>query len=369
MLKGIRVLDLTRLYPGPYCTLFLSDYGAEVIKVEDKKAGDYLRHMSSDIQDMGARFVALNRGKKSITLNLKDNQEYQQFLELVRTADVLIEGFRPGVMKRLKLDYENLKDINKGLIYCSLTGFGQTGPYAQMAGHDLNYTSLSGLAKYQSDRDGNPVVPGFQVADLAGGSMMAISAILLALFHRERTGKGQYIDVSMLDGTLSLMPSLIPDSFTGKEHIPGAERLTGGLACYNLYETKDNKWMSVACLERKFWEEFCTILDHEHWIDLHLKPVQVQEKLKKNLQKLFKQEDQFFWVEKFSNSDCCVSPVHGLGDVMNDPHIQSRNLIQQVNIDGETYHSIRKPVIMSEDRYVSKAEAPKRGENNDEYFK
>lgn len=364
MLNGIRVVDLTRLYPGPYSTLFLSDYGAEVIKIEDKQVGDYLRDMSSDIQDMNARFVALNRGKKSVSLNLKEKEDYNFFLELIKTADILVESFRPGVMERLKLDYKTLKKINKRLIFCSITGFGQTGPYATKAGHDLNYTSLSGLAKYQSDFSGRPIVPGFQISDLAGGSMMAISSILLALYHRERTGKGQHIDVSMLDGTLSLMISLFPDYFSGKEHKPGSERLTGGLACYNLYETKDNEWISVACLEKKFWDEFCRIMNREEWKSLHLETSDIQNQLKEEISSIFKQEDQSFWIEMFSESDCCVTPVYALEDVIKDPHIKARQLIQEADVDGESFYYIRKPVYMSEDHHKPEMKAPKRGEHD-----
>src|SRR5699024_4921162 len=294
MLDEIRVLDLTRLYPGAYCSKFLADYGAEVIKIEEPVKGDYLRDLSKDVDSMDARFINLNMGKKSITLNLKMIEDYDFFIELVKNSDVLLEGFRPGVMNKLNLSYETLKEVNSKLIYCSLTGFGQTGPYADYAAHDLNILGLSGLATYFKDSNNKPVIPGIQISDLAGGSLMALSSILLALFYREKSEKGQYIDVSMLDGTISLMVFLLPKIFSEDKLSLSKGRLNGGLAYYNLYETKDNKWISVACLEYKFWEKFCSIMNRPEWLELHNEDENIQKQLKKDLKDTFIKENQSF---------------------------------------------------------------------------
>lgn len=217
VLQSIRVLDLTRLLPGPYCTLMLADFGAEVIKVEDSVTGDYLRGFEPKLDADSAVFHSLNRNKKSICLDLKTEKERGYFLKLAETADVVIESFRPGVMKRLGLDYETLKQINPRLIYCAITGYGQTGPYKDKPGHDINYLSYAGLLHVMGEKNRKPVIPAAQIADIGGGAYPAIAGILLALLEREKTGKGQLVDVSMLDGVVSWMHMLLPSVFAERE--------------------------------------------------------------------------------------------------------------------------------------------------------
>ncbi|HEY2420670.1 MAG TPA: CaiB/BaiF CoA-transferase family protein, partial [Neobacillus sp.] len=219
-LEGIRVLDLTRLLPGPFCSLLLADFGADVIKVEDPNGGDYARLYEPKIAEQSAIFESLNRNKRSITLNLKVEEDKQIFIELVKTADVLIESFRPGVMTRLGLGYDDLKIHNPGLIYCAITGYGQTGPFANVPGHDLNFLSYSGLLHFQGLPEQKPLIPSVQIGDIGGGSLMATIGILLSIIDAHKTGNGQFIDISMLDGAVSLMQSILPNYWADPNELP-----------------------------------------------------------------------------------------------------------------------------------------------------
>ncbi len=245
-LQSIRVLDLSRLLPGPFCTMLLADFGAEVIKIEAPELGDYARHYEPKIDENSVMFHSLNRNKKSVTLDLKTDEGKDQFLQMVGKADVVVESFRPGVMKRIGLDFPVLEKINPCLIYCAISGYGQTGPYAEMPGHDINYISYAGLLELMGEKDGKPIVPAVQVADLAGGAYPAVTGILLALLEREKSGKGQFIDISMMDGVISLLQSTLPNYLM--KNIPskrGEQMLSGGLACYEVYQTKDGRWLAV----------------------------------------------------------------------------------------------------------------------------
>ncbi|MEA3341238.1 MAG: CoA transferase, partial [Chloroflexota bacterium] len=235
MILDARVLDLSRLLPGPYCSRILADFGAEVIKIERPGEGDWLRHMPPLAEGESVLFQNLNRGKKSLTLNLKSDTGRAIFLRLVETADALLEGFRPGVMERLGLGYETLSRTNPRLVYCSLSGYGQEGPYQQRAGHDLNYIGLAGLLDLTGAQEGPPTIPGAQVADLAGALWAAVG-ILLALLARERTGRGQRVDGSFLGAALSCLPAGIAQHAGRQAMERGSGNLTGGLICYHVYE-------------------------------------------------------------------------------------------------------------------------------------
>jgi crotonobetainyl-CoA:carnitine CoA-transferase CaiB-like acyl-CoA transferase len=241
-LDGITVLDLTRLLPGAVATMMLGDFGAQVIKIEEPPAGDPMRQSRAGINHPSGYFLVTNRNKRSLTLNLKHEAGREVFLKLVEKADVVIEGFRPGVMERLGLDYETLRQLNPRLIYCALTGYGQDGPYRHQAGHDINYISTAGLLGVNGAKDGPPTIPGVQIADLAGGSLHSVIGILLALQARAQTGVGQMVDISMTDCSLALM--YIPFAiYLANQAQPqrGAEGLTGRYACYHVYETKDGR--------------------------------------------------------------------------------------------------------------------------------
>ena len=271
-LEDLRVLDLSRLLPGPFCSLLLADCGADVIKVEDTGIGDYARwsppfHEGVEKSASGALFLALNRNKRSIRVNLKSDEGRELLLKLAQDADIVLESFRPGVLDRLGVGYEALKAVNSGIVYCAISGYGQDGPYAQRAGHDLNYLATAGLLGLTGDVGGPPVQSAAQIADIGAGSLMAAFAILAAIRERDRSGEGQSIDISMTDGSLAwmVMPSAVALA-GGKPPRRGEGELAGGLVCYRPYECKDG-WVSMGALEPKFWKLWCEGTGHEELIE------------------------------------------------------------------------------------------------------
>lgn len=300
-LERIRVVDLSRLAPGPFATLLLRRLGAEVIKIEEPGTGDPARLT-------GAVFDLLNAGKKSVTLNLKNEAARAVLLDLVRGADVFVESFRPGVMERLGLGYERLRSVNPRLVYCAVTGYGQTGDLRSAPGHDLNYMGRSGILEATGRAGGPPVVPALPVADFAGGGLMAVLGILCALRTRERSGRGEFVDVSMLDGLLAL--GLIPAAFAIGQPMPprGTLPLTGGLACYDVYETKDGRYITLAALEPKFWMEFCAAIGRPDLVDAHLNPDE-QPRLRTELTDFFKSHSQAEIFARASPTALPIGPV------------------------------------------------------------
>jgi crotonobetainyl-CoA:carnitine CoA-transferase CaiB-like acyl-CoA transferase len=367
-LSGVKVLDLSRLLPGPYCTLMMADYGAEVIKIEEPGTGDYIRWRKPGIEGIGARHLTINRNKKSIELNLKTEEGKEIFKKMAANADVILESFRPGVMDRLGLGYEEISKINEGIVYCSLTGYGQTGPYRNLPGHDINYIGYSGILGLIGEKSGKPVVPGVQVADIGGGALMALAGINMALFHKERTGKGQYIDVSMMDGTVTWLYAAISDYFaSGKVPKRGSNRLDGFYACYYVYETKDGKYLSVGANELKFWKRICELIGKPEWIELHEAPEEIQDKLKKDLSDLFKEKDQKEWLDLLAFEDTCVGPVNDIDQIFSDPQIIERELFTEMNhpVAGKI-KQIGFPIKFSETPGQIKTHAPILGEHTEE---
>ena len=298
-LCGIRILDLTRLLPGPLATLFLADLGAEVIKIEEPTRGDETRNLPpGPKQGSGFVFQVLNRDKNSCTLDLKTEKGRKKFLKMVKTADILIEGFRPGVMKKLALSYQEISSLNPKIIYCSITGYGQTGSLSSLAGHDLNYLSLAGLIKDQP-------LPT-TVGDVAGGSLMSLVAILTALFQRTKTNKGTYIDISITRSMLALNPLAWIFSETQTP-----DYLTGTNPCYTVYPTSDRKFIAFACLEAKFFDRFCDAVNKPQWKKLHSQQEQWNN-LRNSLSDLFKGRSQEYWWELSKRKDCCCTPVLSL---------------------------------------------------------
>src|SRR5690625_3382912 len=267
--------------------MVLADFGAEVIKIEDPFLGDYARDFEPKVAGQGAMFHSLNRNKQSVTLNLKDESDKESFLQMVKEADIVIESFRPGVMKRLGLDYETLKSYNKSLIYCAITGYGQTGPYKDKPGHDLNYIGYTGLLQLMGTSDRPPVVPATTIADIGGGAQPAIIGILLALFHREKTGEGQFIDIAMMDGVLSWLQTTLP-GYLNANDVPqrGEQMLDGGTAYYNVYETKDGRYLAVGAVEPKFWKAFCEIINREDLIARQQEPLNEQRAMQQEVQEI-----------------------------------------------------------------------------------
>jgi alpha-methylacyl-CoA racemase len=326
-LSGIRILDLSRLLPGAYASQMLADFGADVIKIEEPGSGDYGRFMPPHgAGGMSLYFMAINRNKRSMTLNLKAAEGREIFLRLVREADVVLESFRPGVLERLGLGYEQLKEVNPRLVYCAISGYGQDGPYRLRAGHDLNYAGYAGLLNYNRGPNGEPAMPPTQLGDLAGGSFMAVIGILAALQGRVQTGEGRMVDVSMTEGVMALLPLAATTYLnTGEAPKPGTSSLDGGLPCYNIYETRDGKHVTLAALEYKFWHTFCTRIGHLELLPFHL-PAGPEERAEaiELLRALFKTKTRDEWIAELAEIDACVGPVYTLDEALNDPQAQAR---------------------------------------------
>ena len=369
-LDGITVLDLTRLLPGAVATMMLGDFGAEVVKIEEPGVGDPARHSRAGIKQPGAYFLATNRNKRSVTINLKHERGREIFLKLVEKADALVEGFRPGVMDRLGAGYETLKAINPRLIYCAITGYGQDGPYRLKAGHDANYLSVAGLLGVNGPKGGPPALSGVQLADLAGGSLHAVMGVLLALQTRARTGEGQFVDVSMTDCSLSMM--YVPfASFlaNGAQPQRGNEGLSGRYACYQIYETKDGRYLSLGALEHKFWENACRVLGREDFIGKCFNDAS-QEEIIAAFREIFKARTAAEWLAAFENVDTCVALVNDIAEMIEDPQIKHRGLIAEIEHPTEgRLKQIAPTVKLSATPGAMRLPPPRLGEHTREVLK
>ncbi|MFQ5711281.1 MAG: CaiB/BaiF CoA transferase family protein [Candidatus Geothermarchaeales archaeon] len=327
LLEDITVLDLSRLLPGGYCTLLLADMGAEVIKVEEPTLGDYIRWFPPFIGGVSAQHLISNRNKKSITLNLKAEKGREVFYKLSANSDVILEGFRPGVVERLGVDYKTIKEINPRIIYCSLTGFGQDGPYRDLAAHDINYIGLAGILDLTGRPGEPPVIPGVQIADLSGGMFAAI-AILSALMARNKTGEGRYIDVAMFDGVVSWLTFHAGNYLAeGAPPVRGGTMLSGGAPFYNVYETRDGRYITVGAIENRFWENLCKALGREDLIqDQHSEGERCEEVFSA-LREIFRGKSRDEWFEALKGSDVCLAPVHDLAEVFSDAHVLHRGMV------------------------------------------
>ncbi|MCE9667235.1 CoA transferase [Myxococcus stipitatus] len=333
-LTGLRVLDLSRLLPGPYATLVLADLGATVVKVEEPDGGDYVRQMPPERDGVGALFYGLNRNKRSLTLNLKTPEGRDALKRLVRTHDVLVESFRPGVMDKLGVGEAVLRAENPRLIYCAISGYGRTGPDRLKAGHDLNYVARAGLLGYGGEADGAPAFPGVQMGDIGGGSLFALVGILAALHERERTGLGRLVDVSMTDGaTAFLHMHLAARLFMGEQGGPlqrGREALNGGYACYGLYRTADGRWLAVGALEPKFFMGVLERLGRMDLMEDAYAPGEAGLRVKAELTRLFAEHPMAYWQERFAGTDLCVEPVAEGDQVLADAQLRARGLFVDV---------------------------------------
>lgn len=371
-LSGVRVLDLSRLLPGAYASQMLADFGADVIKIEEPGSGDYGRYMPPQgAGGMSLYFLAINRNKRSMTLNLKSAHGREIFLRMVREADVVLESFRPGVLERLGLGYEQLKEANKGIVYCAISGYGQTGPYRLRAGHDLNYAGYAGLLHYNRSADGEPTMPPTQLGDLAGGSYMAVIGILAALMGRAQSGEGRMVDVSMTEGVMSLLP-LVSTAFlnTDAAPVPGHSSLDGGLPCYNIYETKDGRHVTLAALEPKFWHTFCTHIGHLELLPFHTPHGATEREEAMNiLRGIFKAKTRDEWLAELADIDACVGPVYTLDEALNDPHAQARGVSVSSGEGKDAFRTLpsfpRISDVTSEQRYG----APMLGQHTEEMLR
>lgn len=338
-LDDVRVLDLTRLLPGPYATALLADLGADVIKVEDPDVGDYARWMPPTTPEgIGGMFAALNRGKRSVALDLKEPDERAAFERLVDDADALIEGFRPGVTERLGVDYETVSDRNPEIVYCSVTGYGQAGPYRDRAGHDLNYVGLAGLLDMtRRDEDEAPRIPGYPIADMGSG-MAAAFAVVSGLLARELgDGSGTYVDLSMTDVALSFSQAVTVSAALGADPRPGETELTGALPWYDVYETSDGRYVTLGALEPKFWRAFCDAVDRSDLASLHgTDDPAEREALREELASIFADRSRSAW-EDLGEPEVPVEPVLTPREALEHPQVEARGLIA----DG---HRIASPV-------------------------
>ncbi len=367
-LSGVRIIDLTRLYPGPFGTQLLGDLGAEVIKVEDKNSPDYIRFFPPTYNKEGAGYIAVNRNKKSLALDLRSDRGKEIFFRLVEKSDVVVEQFRPGVLKKMGLGYEKAKKVNPRVIYCSITGFGQTGPYADLPGHDLNYMGLAGITDIIGPKKGAPVVPGIQVADVAGGGLMSVIGILSALIARTTTGKGQEVDVSMFDGILPFM-GMIFANYKAGGGLPdrGNTFLSGALVCYDIYRTKDDRYMTMGALEFKFWKRFCELVEKPEWTDKQFVTGKEYEQLHGEVAGLFASRTMQEWVDLLRGEESMCDAVLSIDEVEHDPHAIARGMIVQMDHPTEgILKAIGVPIKFSETEATDITPPPIMGQHNDE---
>jgi alpha-methylacyl-CoA racemase len=325
-LRDIRVLDLTRLLPGPFLTMVLADLGADVVKVEDPRLGDYLRGFPPAKGGVSGRFLAINRSKRSLALDLKSDLGRATLLRMIERADVVVESFRPGVMDKLGLGYGALTARNPGIIVCSISGYGQSGPYVHRAGHDLNYVALAGVLGMTGHRAGAPVMPGVQIADLAGGALWGATGVLAALFARTRSGRGAHLDISMTEGALSLLIAELGNLDCGAEPRRGSEMLNGGAASYGVYRTKDDRYLALGALEPKFYLAFNQAIGRPPVLaELAGTPAQ-QEITRAEIATKLAERTLTEWLEVLAHHDCCCEPVLEMHELASHPLHRDREL-------------------------------------------
>jgi len=362
-LRGVRVLDLTRLLPGPMCTLHLGDLGADVIKVEDTGAGDYAPPTLRAI---------VNRNKRGLQLDLKQPEGAEALLRLARDADVLIEGFRPGAMAGLGLGYDTVAAVNPRIVYCSLTGYGQSGPYRDRPGHDLNYCGHAGVADQIGVDADTPALSNLPIADLMGGALSAAMGILAALFDAARSGRGRHLDIAMADGALAhaVMP-LATLAAHGSTRRAGGDTLTGGLACYGQYRTADDRFVAVGALERKFWDALCDVIERADLKPLHRTgDATIETRVRDELAAIFGAKPLAHWKARFARADCCVSPVQTLEEALADPHFRARGMVvDSVHPTIGALTQVACPVKMTRYGFELRRHAPRPGEHTVELLR
>ncbi len=375
-LSDVKVLDLTRLLPGGFCSLLLADLGAEVLKVEDTGMGDYVRwappyYGDEEQQGLGTRsalYLALNRGKRSIRLDLKSQAGREALLRLVEKYDVVLDGFRPGVLDRLGVGYERMREANRALVFCAITGYGQDGPYAQRAGHDMNYLGLVGLLGLTGAKDGPPVQSGGQIADLGGGALMAAFGVMAALHERERSGEGQMVDVSMADGALSWLALVAGRWFCdGEAPRRGEQQLAGGLLCYFPYEAADG-WVTCGALEPKFWAAFCNGAGRPDLVEKQFEAP--GSEAWREVAEVFRSRSRDEWKAFNDEHDCCIEPVLDVGEALDSELVRARGMVSSIEQPGlGTVRQLGVPVKLSRTPGDPTRPAPAFGEHTGEVLR
>ncbi|AGW90288.1 MULTISPECIES: CaiB/BaiF CoA transferase family protein [Cupriavidus] len=364
-LAGVKVLDFSTLLPGPLCSLLLAEAGAEVIKLERPDRGDEMRSYAPKVDDDSANFVLLNRGKQSVAIDLKSPEALAQLTPLIGEADVLIEQFRPGVMARLGLGYAALAEINPRLIYCSITGFGQRGPRASEAAHDLNYVAAAGMLSLTAGNDGAPVLPPALIADIAGGTYPAMINILLALRQRDQTGKGVHLDVAMADNLFTFQYWGLGNGALGSWPGTASELVTGGTPRYQIYRTADGAFLAAAPLEDKFWGNFVALVGLDAGALAALPPAQAVDTVAAAIAK----HPVAYWEDRFAGQDVCTSRVVSLQEARHDPHFQERGLFDRTvtTVAGATMPALPVPVDAAFRGTERVAPAPALGAHNQRF--
>jgi alpha-methylacyl-CoA racemase len=375
-LRGVRVLDLTRLLPGPMCTLYLADLGADVIKIEDTAGGDYARSLvtsphttasTATPPHVSAWYRAINRNKRSLAVDLKHADGHAAFIALARNADVIVEGFRPGVVRTLGIDHEAIRAINPRIVYCSLSGYGQTGPRAAEAGHDVNYLGYAGVLDHTGARGGAPALANLQIADLLGGAASAAIGILGALFGALRHGEGRYVDVAMADAMLAHQVfALGAFEDTGHVEARGDDLLTGGVPCYGVYETRDGGFLAGGALESKFWSRLCDALGRPDLMTLQLARGDEGKRARDALAAIFRTRTRDEWRVRFASVDCCVTPVLSFAEALGDPQFAARGMVLR-RPDGTRQYA--PPFKLSPSSFAVRRDAPRHGEHTDEVLR
>jgi alpha-methylacyl-CoA racemase len=369
-LEGVCILDLTRLFPGPLATMMLGDLGAEVIKVEDPRTGDLTRYWPPLKEGIGAGFLALNRSKLSLTINLKEPRGRDLFLKLCQKADVVVEGFRPGVMDRLGIGYQNLKQAREDIILCSISGYGQDGPYRLRAGHDINYCARTGVLSLTGARHGPPMMLGVQVGDVTGGTWQALAGILGALFQRERTGRGQWVDIAMTEGALTTATLMLADAFVG-EKLParGEAPLAGGYPGYGVFETADGRYLSVGALEPHFFDALCEALGlPEHKGQTGLLG-EAGFALRGKIAEAIKGRTRQEWMRIFERVEACVEPVLEGREVLAEPQLNHRNMFFEMDHPVAGAMKLMATPLKLAGRATPHLPAPRLGEHTAEILK
>ena len=357
------MLDLSRLMPGPLCTMILGDLGADVIKIEQPQVGDYARSAPPLLGDTGSAFLMLNRNKRSITLDLKKAEAQEILRKLAARADVLVESYRPGVADGLGVGYETISQVNAQIVYCSISGFGQDGPYRDLVGHDLTYMAYSGAIGGTGPRGGPPVIPAIQVSDIQAAMYSAIG-IVAALYGREKTGKGDFIDISLMDTAVASMILPISFHFAGESTERGSSLLSGGAPFYNIYETADRKHVAIAPLEPKFWIELCSALGLERYQDKQLTSVEEKERIRDDLAAIFHLKTRDEWVKILNERDVPCAPIYDVSEALADSHVLSRKMVFETETEAfGKLNQLATPIRMSSSPLTIRLPPPRLGEH------
>jgi len=370
-LSDIRVLDLSRLLPGGFCTLMLADLGAQVLKVEDTGMGDYVRwappyHEGVEDSAKSGMYIALNRGKRSIRLNLKEEGGREALKRLARDHDVLLESFRPGVLYRLGVGFDVLRQENPGLIYCAISGYGQDGPNRDRSGHDMNYLGLNGLLGLTGEAEGPPVQSAGQIADLGGGALMAAFGVMAALHERRTSGEGQLVDISMTDGAMSWLGMVAGKYFAdGTVTKRGGNELAGSIVCYRPYAASDG-WVTLGALEPKFWQAWCRGVGREDLIEKQFEAP--GSDAHREVEQVFASRTREEWRQFASEHDCCLEPVLDLDEAIGSELTAARKMVVEIDQPGaeNPVRGIGNPVKLSRTPGQVGAPAPSLGEHTDE---